>query len=178
MAFQLFNSFFFFALLSCINPNLRCFFLKREQIFVLKRHQKGNWSSDTTGWAKWHVLHCKTDTVYTLDILGFSRILVLLQTNGCATDNMLKTARLTKSASIVDLSRILALIFISLILSCDYSVKCVSKYDNVALFICTETIVLLNSSLNLIIYCQWKMIFVRHAVKSILRNIYQSLNGP
>ena len=46
-----------------------------------------------------------------------------------------------------------------------------------ALFMCSETVVLLNSSLNPIIYC-WKMRHVRHAVKSILQNIFRSFNGP
>ena len=46
-----------------------------------------------------------------------------------------------------------------------------------ALFVCSETVVLLNSSLNPIIYC-WKMRHVRHAVKSILRNIFRSFNKP
>ena len=45
-----------------------------------------------------------------------------------------------------------------------------------ALFMCSETIVLLNSSLNPIIYC-WKMRHVRHAVKGILRSIFRIYNG-
>ena len=44
-----------------------------------------------------------------------------------------------------------------------------------ALFMCSETIVLLNSSLNPIIYC-WKMRHVRHAVKGIARNLFRSFN--
>lgn len=46
-----------------------------------------------------------------------------------------------------------------------------------ALYMFSETIVLLNSSLNPIIYC-WKMRHVRHAVKGILRNRFRSFNGP
>lgn len=55
--------------------------------------------------------------------------------------------------------------------------KCLPNTIMEALFMCSETIVLLNSSLNPVIYC-WKMRHVRHAVKGVLRNLFRSFNGP
>lgn len=53
---------------------------------------------------------------------------------------------------------------------------CLSNTIMEALFMCSETIRFLNSSLNPIIYC-WKMRHVRNVVKGILRSIFRSYNG-
>ena len=92
-------------------------------------------------------------------------------------DNMLNTVRLAKSASCtfwIYLAFWLCYLphFIIMITE-----MCLPNTIMEALFMYSETIVLLNSSLNPIIYC-WKMRHVRHSVKSILRNIFLSFYGP
>ena len=44
------------------------------------------------------------------------------------------------------------------------------------LYMSSETLVLLNSSLNPVIYC-WKMRHIRHTILNILRNVYRRFNG-
>ena len=91
-------------------------------------------------------------------------------------NNMLNTVGLTKSASCtfwIYLAFWLCYLPFIIIMITE---MCLPNTVMEALFMCSETIVLLNSSLNPIIYC-WKMRHVRHAVKSILRNIFRSFNG-
>lgn len=91
-------------------------------------------------------------------------------------NNMLNTVGLTKSASCtfwIYLAFWLCYLPFIIIMITE---MCLPNTIMEALFMCSETIVLLNSSLNPIIYC-WKMRHVRHAVKSILRNIFRSFNG-
>lgn len=91
-------------------------------------------------------------------------------------DNMLNTVRITKSAQCT--------VYIYLVFWGCYlpyiiimiTEMCLSNTTMEALFMCSETIVFLNSSLNPIIYC-WKMRHVRNAVKGILRSIFRSYNG-
>ena len=46
----------------------------------------------------------------------------------------------------------------------------------ITLYVFSETLVLLNSSLNPVIYC-WKMRHIRHTIMDILRNLFRSYNG-
>ena len=89
-------------------------------------------------------------------------------------NNMLNTVRLAKSASCtlwIYLAFWLCYLPYIIIMITE---MCLPNTIMEALFMCSETIVLLNSSLNPIIYC-WKMRHVRHAVKSILRNVFRIL---
>ena len=90
-------------------------------------------------------------------------------------DSMLNTARLRKSAHCtywIYLAFWLCYLPYIIVVITE---MCLPNTIMEALFMCSETIVLLNSSLNPIIYC-WKMRHVRHAVKGILRNLFRSFN--